>query len=224
MEPIPDLWCTGSEDEGVEGRPLDNGSLVDLESTERARRGDLELVERARGGDLDAYDEIVHRYQGIAHRVAYLITRDPGEAEDAVQEAFVKAHRALGRFRKGASFRPWLLTIVGNEARNRVRSAGRRAGLVLRAGMAGEGLAGAAPSAEALALREEQRRVLLVALERLGEDDRLVISYRYLLDMSEADMAAALGVARGTVKSRLSRAMARLRDTVDESALKGGVA
>lgn len=198
----------------MEGRPLGN----------QAALADVELVERARRGDLEAYDEIVQRYQGIAHRVAYLITRDAGEAEDAVQEAFVKAYGALGRFRKDASLRPWLLTIVGNEARNRARSAGRRAGLVLRAGAVGEGLAGAAPSAEALALREEQRRALLDALEALREEDRLVISYRYLLDMSENDMSAALGVARGTVKSRLSRAMARLRDVVDESALGGGVA
>src|SRR6266487_836561 len=100
----------------VEGRPLDES----------------ELVERARRGDHDAYTELVHAYQGIAFRTAYLITGAAAEAEDAAQDGFVKAWRALGRFRSGAPFRPWLLSIVANEARNRRRSGGRRANLVLR--------------------------------------------------------------------------------------------
>jgi RNA polymerase sigma factor (sigma-70 family) len=149
--------------------------------------------------------------------VAWLVTRDGAEAEDAVQEAFIKAYGALGGFRSGASFKPWLLTIVGNEARNRRRSAARRAGLVLRARGEAEGVG--AP--EAAALADERRRAVLAALDDLAEADRLVISYRYLLEMSEAETAAALGVARGTVKSRLSRALARLRQNVDPSLLAG---
>jgi len=160
--------------------------------------------------------------------VAWLITRDDAEAEDAVQEAFIKAYGALGGFRSGASFKPWLLTIVGNEARNRRRSAARRARVVLRARGEVEGSAGAAPPAgrtseapEAAALAGERRRAVLDALDDLAEADRLVISYRYLLEMSEAETAAALGVAPGTVKSRLSRALARLRKVVDPSLLAG---
>ena len=101
----------------MEGRPLEDAELVDL----------------ARDGDVPAYEELVTRYQGIAHRVAWLVARQAGEAEDAVQEAFVKAYYALPRFRSDAPFRPWLLRIVANEARNRVRSSRRRDGLVLRA-------------------------------------------------------------------------------------------
>ena len=71
--------------------------------------------------------------QEVAFRTAYLITGDASEAEDATQEAFVKAYRSLGRFRPGAPFRPWLLSIVANEAKNRSKAAGRRARLVLRA-------------------------------------------------------------------------------------------
>jgi RNA polymerase sigma factor (sigma-70 family) len=178
----------------VEGRPLD----------------DAGFVERARRGDVDAYQQLVQRYQGLAHRVAFLVTRDSAEAEDAAQEAFVKAYYALDRFRAGASFRPWLLKIVTNEARNRVRSGGRRAGLVLRA--AEERPSGdAAPSPEVVALDAERKRVLLEAIETLPEMDRLVVMYRYWLELSEAEMATALGCAKGTVKSRLSRAIGRLR-------------
>jgi RNA polymerase sigma factor (sigma-70 family) len=92
-----------------------------------------ELIERARRGDTAAYGAIVRTHQGIAFRTAYLIAGDASDAEEAAQDGFVKAYRALGRFRAGAPFRPWLLAIVANEARNRRRSAGRRANLALRA-------------------------------------------------------------------------------------------
>ena len=146
-------------------------------------------------------------------RTAYLACGDAAEAEDAAQEAFVKAHAALGRFRPGAPFRPWLLRIVVNEARNRRRSAGRRTGLVLR--IAEDRPADdAAPSPEAAVLADEARRDLLAALERLPHDDRLVIGCRFFLELSEAETATALDVPRGTVKSRLSRALGRLRSAM----------
>src|SRR2546427_11863793 len=110
---------------------------------------EAELVERARRGDLRAWETIVRTHQGIAFRTAYLLAGSAADAEEAAQDAFVKAYRALGRFRRGAPFRPWLLEIVGNEARNRRRSAGRREGLVLRA--AHEAVSGdAAPSPAAV--------------------------------------------------------------------------
>jgi RNA polymerase sigma factor (sigma-70 family) len=185
------MW---GEDHTVEGRPLEDSGLV----------------ERARRGDDHAYSELIRRHQGVSHRVAFLITRDEGDAEDAVQEAFVKAHSALARFRSDGRFRPWLLAIVSNEARNRVRSRTRRAGLALRVAEAHPS-EGAAPSSEVVALEDERRAELLAALNRLKESDRLVIACRYFLELSEAETAATLGVARGTVKSRLSRALGRLR-------------
>jgi RNA polymerase sigma-70 factor (ECF subfamily) len=182
----------------VEGRPLD----------------DAEAVERARRGDADAYEELVHRYTEMAFRVAYVVTGSAAEAEDAAQDAFVKAYWALPRFRPGAPFRPWLLRIVGNEARNRRRSAGRRSALELRAA---ERLStgGAAPSPEAAAEAGEERRALLRALNAMAEEDRQVIGCRYLLQLSLQETAATLGLAEGTVKSRLSRALARLRQTLE---------
>ena len=147
----------------------------------------------------------------MAFRTACLILGDAGEAEDACQEAFVKAYRALDRFRTGSPFRPWLLTVVANEARNRRKAAGRRAGLVLRAAEGG-GREGASPSPEASVVAAERRAELLEALGGLREEERLVISLRYFLELSEGETAAALGCPRGTVKSRLSRAVAKLRE------------
>ena len=167
-------------------------------------------VAQAKQGDARAYGTLVEEHQTIAFRTAYLITGSAADAEDAVQEAFVKAYRALGRFRQGAPFRPWLLRIVANEARNRRRSAGRRERLALRA--AEDPLSGGAvPSPEAALLGSEQRGELLAAVEALREEDRRVIACRYFLGLSEEETASALGWRRGTVKSRLSRALRRLR-------------
>ena len=175
---------------------------------------DAELFARAQRGSTDAYEEIVQRYQQLAFRTAYVITGSAAEAEDAAQEAFVKAYRALGSFRTGASPRPWLLRIVANEARNRVRSASRRQRLELRLA---EGFrqGDAAPSPEAAAVEADERRRLIALVNALDESDRLVIASRYFLELSGEETAAALGLPEGTVKSRLSRALARLRERVE---------
>ncbi len=154
-------------------------------------------------------------HQAIAFRVALVNAGDRADAEEAVQDAFVKAYRALGRFRDGAPFRPWLLKIVANEARNRRRSAGRRAGLTLRvAGTAASG--DAAPSPEAAVLTGERREELLDAIGRLDDRDRDILVHRFLLELDEQETAEALGIRRGTVKSRTSRALERLRAEVPE--------
>ena len=173
----------------------------------------------AGSGDAAAYELLVRRYQEVAWRTACLITGDTADAEDVAQEAFVKAYLALPRFRPGAAFRPWLLTIVANEARNRRRSAGRRAGLALR--VAAEP-PGSEPSPEGAVEAAEQRRALVDAIATLPERDRDVIGCRYLLGLSEAESAAVLGIAKGTVKSQLSRALGRLRATLGEPAGAAG--
>ena len=180
----------------VEGRPTE----------------DAELVEQARHGDADAYGELVRRYQDVAARVAYLVTGADADVEDVVQEAFVRAYRALGRFRAGAPFRPWILRIVANEARNRRRSAGRRARLTLRVADDRDPSGDAAPSPEDAVVSAEERAVLMEAMSRLREDDQMVLGYRFLVGLSEHETAEALGVRPGTVKSRTSRALTRLRE------------
>ena len=180
------------------GRPLDES----------------DLILRAKRGDTHAYEELVHAYQGIAFRTAYVIARNAADAEEAAQDGFLKAWRALGRFRPGAPFRPWLLRIVANEARNRVRSAARRANLALRAA-AEESSGDAAPSPEAAILSAEQRAELLAAVNHLPDEQRTVVSLRYFLGLSEQEVAETLAVPQGTVKSRTARALERLRETYD---------
>lgn len=172
---------------------------------------EAELITRARAGDVAAYETIVRRYQDVAVRTAHLICPET-DADDAVQEAFIKAFDALPRFRDGSPIRPWLLRIVANEARNRRRSAGRRQGLALRAADAAPQRT--APGPEQIVMAAEERSELLAALATLRDDDREVLGARFLLDLSEAETAETLGIPRGTVKSRTSRALGRLRDAL----------
>lgn len=178
---------------------------------------DAELIARARAGDEHAFGMLVARHQTVAFRTAYVVCGHAADAEDAAQDAFIKARAAMGRFRAGAPFRPWLLTIVANEARNRRRSAGRRLALAGRAA-AREELRAPVPLPDAEALAGDDRRRLATALGRLGADHREVIVLRFILDLSEAECAAALGCRPGTVKSRLSRALAKLRAELGEEA------
>jgi RNA polymerase sigma-70 factor (ECF subfamily) len=174
---------------------------------------DAELVLRAQRGDLSAYQELMQMYQALAFRTAFVIVGSAADAEEAVQDGFTKAYLALGRFRRGNPFRPWLLTIVANEARNRRRSAGRRQALSLRAADDAR-LSDPAPPADTAVLSRERNEQLLVAVDGLPEEQRLVVLCRFILDLSEAETAAVLGLRAGTVKSRLSRALDRLREEV----------
>ncbi|HSF60438.1 MAG TPA: sigma-70 family RNA polymerase sigma factor [Gaiellaceae bacterium] len=175
---------------------------------------DIALAERARGGDERAFEELVRMHQDIAFRTAYLLTGSAADAEDAAQTGFVKAWTALPRFRRGAPFRPWLLRIVANEARNRRRSAGRHEALRLRS-RAALPPEDAAPSPERAALGHEQRTELLAAVSRLDDRDRDTLTCRYFLELSEDETAAVLDVRRGTVKSRTARALGRLKQELE---------
>lgn len=168
---------------------------------------DATLIERAQRGDRHAYGELVTRYSEIAFRTACVLGTSPADAEDVVQDAFVKAYRALARFQAGRSFRPWLLEIVGNEARNRRRWLRRRAALELRLREDRR----EDPSPEQLVVAAARRRALLQAIRELPPADQQVITLRHLLQLSVAETASALGLPEGTVKSRLARALERLR-------------
>jgi len=148
----------------------------------------------------------------MAHRTAVLLGAG-ADADDVVQEAFVKAYRALGSLREGAPFRPWLLRIVANETKNLHRSSGRRLLRERRADvLQGDfpGLRAAVDPAD-LAIGREEQEYLRGELQSLPPAQRLVVTCRYLLDMDEAETATVLGIARGTVKSRSHRALDRLR-------------
>jgi len=187
-----------------------NSSTIAVDPDERR------LITAAKGGDKHAYGQLLQRHEAVAYRAAYLITGSAAEAEDSTQEACVKAWLALGRFRAAAPFRPWLVSIAVNEARNRRRAAGRRSGVTLRVRSDRTGTQDAG-SAETEALAREERARLSAVVGTLSEDDQLVIGARYFLGLSEAETAIALGLRRGTVKSRLSRALGRLRTQLEES-------
>jgi RNA polymerase sigma factor (sigma-70 family) len=173
-----------------------------------------ELVQRAKHGDERALEQLVRANEEAAFRLAYVITGNAAEAEEAAQQGFIKAWRAFGRFRSFRPFRPWLLRIVANEARNRRRSSGRRAALAVRAA-AGHVSGDAAPSPEDIAVAADESRRLIAALDSLPDPAREVLACRYLLGLSEAETAAALGVRPGTVKSRTARALEQLRGSYE---------
>jgi RNA polymerase sigma factor (sigma-70 family) len=174
---------------------------------------DEEIVTRARNGDLDAYQLLVTRHTASAFRTAALLGAG-SEAEDVIQEAFVKAYRKLPAYRGDSTFRSWLLAIVANETRNLHRSRSRRHGLFLRAAavtpadITEDGAIGAT-------LAGERRETLVAALRRLPAKDREVIVCRFFLDLTESETVTTLGVPLGTVKSRTSRALAKLRGLLD---------
>ncbi|MFJ8009663.1 RNA polymerase sigma factor [Streptomyces fagopyri] len=169
------------------------------------------VIARVRAGEPEAYAELVRAHTGIALRAARALGAG-ADAEDVVQQAFLKAYCALGRFRDGAAFKPWLLSIVANETRNTVRTAARQRTLAGREAAFTEAdpLIPESVDPAAAALGAERRTALFAALDQLSEEHRLVVTYRYLLEMDETETVQALGWPRGTVKSRLNRALRKL--------------
>lgn len=168
-----------------------------------------------RDGNTDAYADLVRRHAPAAVRTATLLGAGP-DAEDVVQEAFVKSYAAIGRFRAGHAFRPWLLRIVANETRNLHRAAGRRSARERRAWQQVEPLLASDDPALAL-LGSERRTALVRGLGTLSAPHREVVTCRYLLELDEAETATVLGWPRGTVKSRLHRALRALEAAMTEA-------
>ncbi len=174
---------------------------------------EADLISRARRGDEAAWTALVEAHQEALFRLAYLLLGDADAAADVAQEAFVRAFHALARFDSARPLRPWLLRITTNVARNQRRSLGRYWAAVQR------WMAAAPPPVTTLGERTAQEweaHTLWQAVRRLRPAEQEVVYLRYFLDLSEAEMAGALAVPPGTVKSRLHRAMGRLRTVVDQ--------
>lgn len=165
-------------------------------------------IRRARSGDQEAFAKIVLHHQASALRLATVICGDSTEAYDIVQEAFLKTHRHLRTVRQTDSLRPWIMRVVANEAKNSQRSRWRRE---RRANRDISLRTDALDETEDAALSNVEARSLLDAIGRLADRDRRVIGCRFFAQLSEAETAAALGVAVGTVKSQTARALTRLR-------------
>lgn len=177
---------------------------------------DSDILARVRAGDSGAYAELVRRHAPMARRTAVVLGAG-AEAEDVVQEALVKAYRALAGFRTGEAFRPWLLKIVANEARNHLRAARRRTAREQTAAALSADLFAQSADLDpaSTAITRDRAAVLLAALRALPDRDRLVVSCRFLLELDEAETAVTLGWPRGTVKSRLHRALRKMRTELD---------
>lgn len=209
--------CANDTRHATELDDVNNVRVREPDTHDRCIRGersqtldDIALAENARRGDVGAFEELVRRHQEIAFRTAYLVLRDSAAAEDAAQEAMVKAYRAIGRFHPGGSFRPWLLKIVSNQALTMARSRKRQLAAVERAG--------AEPHAfidvDDTVIDRERARLIWSALQSLNERERVAVYLRYFLNLPERELAEYLGVAPGTVKSRLHRALEHLRKII----------
>ena len=169
---------------------------------------DSALVAAARNGDVESYGRLVERYAAVAHRTAAMLGAG-GETADIVQDAFMKAYAALDRFAVGEPFRPWLLTIVANETRNRRRWFLRHPTVPLSLNE-DELPHGSDRSPQQIAEDRETSRTLRDAVNALPLPQREVIICRYFLELSEQETAKTLNVAPGTVKSRSFRALRAL--------------
>lgn len=172
---------------------------------------DEDLVRRARDGDHTAWSILIQQHQEAIFRLAYLLLGDADEAEDVAQETFIRAFRMLERFDTTRPLRPWLLRISSNLAHNHHRGVSRYLAALHRFYQS--------KLVESSGDEPEQRmeaRALWQAMRRLDEKDQQVIYLRYFLDLPVPEVAETLNIPSGTVKSRLSRALERLRTVIEQ--------
>lgn len=205
--------------------PTSDGSMKPHDLADDAARpasgveqSDLELVKRAQRGERGAFDLLVLRYQHKVVKLVARLLRDPAEAEDVAQEAFVKAYRALGSFRGDSAFYTWLYRIAVNTARNSIASRQRRpldyeADLSESEQSVVESRMRHSDTPEAAALSEEIRATVNRAVEELPEDLRTAIILREVEGLSYEEIAAAMDCPVGTVRSRIFRA----RESIDRN-------
>jgi RNA polymerase sigma-70 factor (ECF subfamily) len=178
---------------------------------------DAALAARAKLGDVSAFEVLIRMYEELAFRTAWLVTGSSAEAQDAVQDAFLKAHRSLGRFRTGLPFSP--LAPADRRQRSPQPPPRGRPPCSLRGARCSRAdtsnvdrLAGVARP------RPRDSDPPRLAIERLAPQDRVAIVGRYVLDLSVDEVAAALGVRRGAAKMRIARALERLGEELDREA------
>ena len=184
--------------------------------TETPAGSDVELARRVARGDTRAFEQIMRRYNRTLFRTARAILRDDGLAEDAVQEAYLRAYGAIGGFRGESKLSTWLIRIVANEALERRRKDVRRAEVMPISG--GDAVDLERPMAEdgpqQMAERGEMRRLLEAKIDRLPDSYRAVFVLRALEELSVEETAAALGIPEPTVRSRFFRARGLLREAI----------
>ncbi|MDQ2692440.1 MAG: RNA polymerase sigma factor [Chloroflexota bacterium] len=173
------------------------------------------LVRRAADGEAEAWEPLVLAHQEAVFRLCYLLLGDPDEAEDAAQESFLRAWNHLKRFDPARPLRPWLLSIASNLASNRRRSAGRYVAALMRA-FRDEPSASSRAGIEERSAQNMEANELWKAVQSLSLPDQKIVYLRYFMELSVAETAQALNVPEGTVKSRLSRALEKLRGIIKQ--------
>ena len=179
---------------------------------------DAALVSQSQGGDLSAFNQIVERYQSQVYNLTARVLGDRVAAEDVTQEAFIAAYQAIGRFR-GGSLRAWLFRIVSNRSYDRIRASRRRPEQSLDLAMESPGYSGPASedSPEREALQGELRAEIEKAIMSVPADQRATLVMVDVQGLSYQEAAEAMGVSMGTIKSRMSRARAKVRDLLLEN-------
>ncbi len=171
-----------------------------------------QAIQLLKAGEMSGLEYFVTRYQIKAVRAAFLITRDPGLAEDIVQEAFIHAYRAIRSFDASQSFEPWFMRSVVNAAVKTLQRSERHDQLEQMAAEDVRGLPRRAQSVECQVENRELEDQVWTALGDLSPRERAVITERYFLEMTETEMAERSRTARGTIKWLLSTARTRLRE------------
>jgi len=178
------------------------------------------LIKAAQKGQIPAFNQLVLQYQGLAYNVAYRILGDQDSAADATQESFIKAYKAISRFR-GGSFKAWLLRIVTNSCYDLLRHKQRRPTEPLDDLLVDPDhsplLTDKREGPEDHALREELGSVIQSCINMLPADQRVTLVLADVQGLNYQEVADAMGISIGTVKSRLSRARAKLRDILQRN-------
>jgi RNA polymerase sigma-70 factor (ECF subfamily) len=169
-------------------------------------RDEAALIRQARDGSPDAVEALVRRHWEAAHRTAFLIVRDAGAAEDIAQDAMLAAIRAMDGFDRRRPFRPWLHRIVVNRSLDLLRARATRPELITAAG----------PMETADEVESKFSDELLAALGALEPQERALVVLRHVLDYSSSEIGKVLDLPPATVRTRLRRALGRLRELLEE--------
>lgn len=181
-----------------------------------------ELVEKCAAGDAQAFDFLVKHYQSKIINIAYGMLQDKEDAYDVAQEVFLKLYRKIGSFAGEASLDTWIHRVTVNASLDALRKRGRRVQTVPLAVQSEDEQAVELPLAddsaapEKVVLQNERRRMLLDAIERLSPKYRSVLVLREFEDLDYEQIASALDISVGTVKSRLNRAREKLRNLLEK--------
>ncbi len=184
------------------------------------RYTDEDLVIKIKNGDQDAFEQLVHRYEGKIYSVAYRFMGNHADAGDLAQDTFIRMYQALPGFRGDSSFATWLYRIAANACRDELRKKQRRRNVsmdeMIEASPANIPTAASEYSPEEAVQRQEIRHQVQECLNRLSDDHRLILVLREIQGLSYEEIAGLLDCSLGTVKSRISRARNALKERLKE--------